>query len=309
MRHPTAPLLPPIARSTLSCTTDRRAFLAGLCAAGAVGMRPDPGLAAASTGLDLTALEARHGGRLGFMAESDGARVGWRADERFAYCSTFKLFLAAATLGRVQRGQERLDRPIPITKADMVAHAPVTEPAVGSTLTVQELCRAIVDISDNPAANILIREMGGLAAWQAWYRSIGDAVTRVDRAETELNSALPGDDRDTTTPQQYVRNLGHVLRAEYLSDRHRALLEGWLIETPTSPGRIKAGVPAGTRVGHKTGTGARNSFNDIGIVWPRSGAPILVAAFFTGARDAGPKEIDAVLAEATRLGLKALGHG
>ena len=285
---------------------NRRNFISALCVAGSL---PSMAWAQPSTALDLAALEARHGGRLGVCADDGQRRVTWRADERFAYCSTFKLFLAASVLERIQRGLDALDRRIAISKTDMVPHGPITEPAVGSTLTVEQLCKATVELSDNPAANILIREMGGLGPWQDWYRSIGDDVTRVDRNEIELNTALPDDPRDTTTPAQYVANLKTVLLGTRLSPAHLALLTKWLIDTPTGAGRIKAGVPSGYRVGHKTGTGARMTYNDIGVVWPPSGSPIRIVVYFTGARDASAAQIDAVVAEATRASLLALGHG
>ncbi|MDP1142763.1 serine hydrolase, partial [Klebsiella pneumoniae] len=69
----------------------------------------------------------------------------------------------------------------------MISHAPVTELAVGSTLTIEQLMKGTVEVSDNPAANILIREMGGLDALRAFYRGIGDDSTRVDRLEPEMN--------------------------------------------------------------------------------------------------------------------------
>lgn len=297
---------------------DRRMLLAGAVVSLLPAFAPSRAVAAGqevltssravAAALDLAELEARYGGRIGVCAEGQGGRASWRADERFPYCSTFKLFLAACVLQRTDTGLERLDRAVPVTAGDMVAHAPVTGPAVGSTLAVENLCKAIVEVSDNPAANILIREMGGLDAWQAWYRSIGDRITRVDRYETELNSARPGDPRDTTTPSQYVTNLDAVLRRT-LSAASLARLTKWLVETPTGAGRMKAGVPGGYRVGHKTGTGARNTHNDIGVIWPPSGAPILMVVYFTGAQGASAKEIDEIVAEATRRGLRALGHG
>ena len=287
---------------------DRRRFLAGTAGAGTLFMLPLHAWASAATTLDLSVLEARHGGRLGVCAEVGDRRAVWRADERFAYASTFKLFLAACVLERVQRGRERLARAIPVRERDMVSHAPVTGPAVGSTLTVEELCKATVETSDNPAANILLRELGGLESFQGWYRSIGDEITRVDRYETALNSALPGDPRDTTTPWQTVTNLRRVLGG-LLEPETRALLQTWLLETPTGEGRIKAGVPEGWRVAHKTGTGARNSFNNIGLAWPPSGPAVAIAVYYTGARDAPSAQLDAVVAEATRKALAALAPG
>ncbi|MET0336383.1 MAG: class A beta-lactamase [Caulobacter sp.] len=259
--------------------------------------------------MDLSALEARHGGRIGLFAEGPVGRVQWRAGERFAYCSTFKLFLAACVLDRVQKGQERLDRPVLVAASDMVMHGPVTEPAIGSTLTIETLCKAIVEVSDNPAANILFREMGGLETLQAWYRSIKDDVTRVDRYETALNSADPGDLRDTTTPEQFAANLAVVMDEGLLSPDHLALLTRWLIETPTGSGRIKAGVPAGYRVAHKTGTGAHNTHNNIAVIQTPSGGSIRMVVYYTEAQDASPEQVDQVVAEATRQSMQALGHG
>lgn len=288
-------------------TVGRRAVVQGLGAIGlgalgfgALGLgAPQPAFAATSTGLDLADLETRHGGRLGVAAVRDGRHIAWRGDERFAYCSTFKMFLAAAVLARVDRGEEALDRPIAITKADMLPHAPVTEPAVGQTLPVEALCRAAAELSDNPAANILIRELGGLAAWGAWYPAIGDRTTRVDRPEMELNSAIPGDPRDTTTPDRTVANLEAVLLGDVLSADSRERLTGWLVATPTGPNRIRAGVPKGWTVAHKTGTG-RSPVNDIAVLIPAEGPPLTIAIYYTEMRKAPLAEREAVLAEATR---------
>lgn len=258
---------------------------------------------------DLWDLEAREGGRLGLTVRQEMKRMAWRNHERFTYCSTFKLFLAAATLQRVARGEERLDRLVPVTPDDMTPHAPVTGPAVGDSLPVEALCQGAVELSDNPAANILIREMGGLDAWRAWHRSLGDEVTRVDRWEPELN--VIGDERDTTTSDQATANLAALLAPgrSRLTPEHQALLERWLTDTPTGPDRIKAGAPEGWRVGHKTGTSNQGPINDIGVIWPPSGAPIFVAAYYQGPPTNDFAAGEAIIAEAVSRALEALGHG
>lgn len=302
---------------------DRRSVLTGLGALGVMGCSPQaetnarpavqPARPVAQTTfqpLDLSALEARHGGRIGVAAlDTDrGAALAWRGEERFVYCSTFKMYLAAATLLRVQAGQERLDRAIPITRADMVNHAPTTEPAIGSTLTVEQLMEGTVGLSDNPAANILIREMGGIDALRAFYRGFGDESTRVDRLEPEMNR-LDGD-KDTILPIQSVRNMERLLVSgdTPLSAESKALLTRWMVETPTGQGRIKAGVPAGWTVAHKTGTGGYGPVNDIGVLTPPSGKPVVLAIYYHATRDSAPDAREGVIAEATRLALKALGH-
>lgn len=245
---------------------------------------------------------------MGFFAHDlgTGRRLTARGDERFVYCSTFKMYLAAATLLRVQAGQEQLDRAIPVTRADMISHAPVTEPAVGSTLTVEQLMKAVVEVSDNPSANLLLKALGGIEAMQAFYRGIGDASTTVDRFEPEMNR-LDGD-KDTITPAQSAANMHGLFvdPASPLSQDSRALLLGWMFSSPTGAARIKGGVPAGWRVAHKTGTGGYGPTNDIGVLYPPSGEPILIAGYYHAASDR--PENEAVIAGATRLALTALGR-
>lgn len=296
----------------------RRGVLIGLggAALAACGSRPQTAEAVgtrkpvAAETFDLSELERAEGGRLGFAAHdtATGRRLAWRADERFVYCSTFKAYLAAATLLRVQAGQERLDRAVPVVVADMVHHAPVTKPAVGRTLIIEQLMKATVEVSDNPAANILIREMGGLDAWRAFYPSIGDTSTRVDRWEPEMNR-LDGD-KDTITPLQSAANLHRLFVAADtpLNADSKSRLLDWMYASPTGPGRIKAGVPAGWRVAHKTGTGGYGPVNDIGLAYPTSGAPVVIAAYYHADGASEPARREAVIAEATRRAIAAL-HG
>jgi beta-lactamase class A len=296
---------------------DRRSVLTGLSALGLTACsRATEGRAtAASTTrspevFDLSALEARGGGRLGFVAQDldSGRLLAWRGDERFVYCSTFKMFLAAATFLRVQAGEERLDRMIPVTRADMVNHAPVTEPAIGDALSVEALMKGTVEVSDNPAANLLLKANGGIDAMRAFYRGIGDADTTVDRYEPEMNR-LDGD-KDTIKPLSSAANLKRLLidGDTPLSAPHKEKLLRWMIDTPTGQARLKAGVPAGWTVAHKTGTGGYGPTNDIGVLYPPTGAPVIVAAYNHGAGEAAPERNEAVIAEATRLALAELGR-
>jgi beta-lactamase class A len=301
--------------------TDRRSVLTGLGALGVLGCSPQtapgpaeqparPAVVVPTEAIDFSALEARSGGRLGFAAMdmANGRNLAWRGDERFVYCSTFKMYLAAATLLRVQAGEERLDRAIPITRADMLSHAPTTQPAVGSTLTIEQLMQGTVELSDNPAANILTRELGGLDRLRDFYRGIGDQSTRVDRLEPEMNR-LDGD-KDTITPVQSAQNIIRLLVSADtpLTEASKALLLRWMVDTPTGPARLKAGVPAGWRVAHKTGTGGYGPTNDIGLLYPPSGQPVVVAVYYHATSTTSAEANEAVIAKAARLALKALGH-
>lgn len=307
---------------------DRRSVLTGMGALGAAGCGPAPSKQVSSEAkaneetrpmaiqepspvqmLDLSDLETRHGGRIGLTALREGQRpLVWRDAERFVYCSTFKMYLAAATLLRIEAGEERLDRQIRITEADMVSHAPVTQPAIGGTLSVEMLMKAIVEVSDNPAANLLLKALGGLEAMRAFYRGIGDDSTRVDRFEPEMNR-LDGD-KDTITPHQSAANIRRLLLDDRtpLSEPLKDKLLGWMFASPTGVGRIKAGVPAGWRVAHKTGTGGYGPTNDIGVLYPPTGAPITLAVYYHGVRASSDAENEAVIADATRMTLAALGQ-
>ena len=292
---------------------DRRTLIGGAGALALVGCYPrrdEPQAEEAPQPFLLNDLEERHGGRLGVAALDVGSqrRVSWRGQERFAFCSTFKAFLAVATLERVQREEEQSDRAVAVTRADMIPHAPVTEKAIGRTLTIRELMQAAVEVSDNPAANILIREMGGIAVWRSWWPTFGDTTTVISRLEPDLNTALPNDPRDTCLPDQTIANIRELAFSDRLTPEHDQLISGWMIASPTGPNRIKAGAPQGWTVAHKTGTGSNGATNDIGMLTPLSGSPVLMAAYFTGAPEATDDQRDAVIAEATRRALKALGR-
>lgn len=251
----------------------------------------------------IAALEQRHGGRLGVaVLNTAGTRViAHRGDERFALCSTHKCLSAALVLARVDRGQESLARRIAYSRDDLVAHSPVTGQHAGpGGLSVGELCQAAVTLSDNTAANLLLASFGGPAGLTAYLRSMGDGVTRLDRRETALNEAMPGDVRDTTTPAAMVGFLHRTVVGTVLSASSCEQLTAWLAACTTGGKRLRAGVPSGWRVGDKTGSGGNNATNDVAVFWPPGRAPIIVAAYYAEAR-ASDGERDAVLAEVGRL--------
>lgn len=252
----------------------------------------------------LWALERNSGGRLG-VAVLDlhtGARLAWRADERFPMCSTFKLPLAAMVLQRVDQGRERLDRVLRIDPGALVPYSPITERHLGEAgITVAELARAALTVSDNTAANVLLHELGGPAAFTAFERSLGDATSRLDRYEPELNDTVPpADERDTTTPAGMLAGLRGAVLGDALSPTSRDLLVRWMRETSTGERRLRRSVPRDWLPGDKTGTGAPGTANDVAVFWPPGRRPVLVAAYLTQATL--PAEgCDAVLSDVGRL--------
>ncbi len=256
----------------------------------------------------LAALERAAGGRLGVCAldPASGRDVRHRADERFPFCSTFKTMLSAAVLTRSVELPALMQQRIAYARGDLAHYSPVTERHVGAGMTIAELCRAALQYSDNTAANLLIRQIGGPPAVTAFARSIGDHAFRLDRWETQLNTALPGDARDTTTPAAMAESLRALLLGDALPAAQRTQLVDWMRGNTTGDKRIRAGVPAGSQVADKTGTGDYGASNDVGVIWPPSRGPVVLTVYYVQSR-AHAQPNDDVIAAATRIVLAALG--
>jgi beta-lactamase class A len=252
-----------------------------LAVSSAEGWAQDPKAAEAR----LAELERRHPGRIcvSILDVASGKRIEHRANERILMCSTFKALAAALVLARVDKGQEKLDRRIKFSKSDLVTYSPGTQPHVGEPgMMVAEICDAAVTLSDNTAGNLLLASFGGPAGLTAFFRSLGDDVSRLDRIELELNTHDgPDDIRDTTTAAAMLENLRKLLLTDVLSGRSRSQLAAWLIANKTGDARIRAGVPKTWLVGDKTGTNGdkHGNANDIAVIWPPDRAPIVVTAY------------------------------
>lgn len=267
---------------------------------------------------NLGDLERRSGGRLGFclLDTGTGRVTGHSLDARFAMCSTFKLPLAAWALHLSDQGKLQLDEVLPLTEQDRVSHAPVTGPLIGKGgMTVEALVEAAQKTSDNVAANVVLRRLGGPAAFTAWLRSIGDVTTRLDRYETELNLVPPGDHRDATTPRAFARTVAKLTTGSLLSPPSRQKLVRWTVETGTGLKRLRAGLPDTWIAGDKTGTafadGMAPKVNDVAIAWPPGASPIVLSCFLEGPR-AGQEtssEMEKIHAEAVKIALESFHYG
>jgi beta-lactamase class A len=250
---------------------------------------------------DLAQIEAKSKGRLGVavLDTQSGFRAALHGSDRFPMCSTFKFLAAAAVLKRVERGQSQLDKQIRFEAKDVVTYSPVTKDHVETGMTLAALCEAALTQSDNTAANMLLREIDGPAGLTAFARSLGDDVTRLDRREVELNEAVPGDDRDTTTPVAMLNNLQRVIVGKQLSESSRQQLTDWMLANKTGDTRLRAGVPHDWKVADKTGSGERGTANDIGVLWPPGRKPILLTVYLTESQ-ASADERSAAIADVAR---------
>jgi beta-lactamase class A len=249
----------------------------------------------------FAAIEEQIGGRLGVAAldTGSGRRIEYRAAERFPICSTFKFLLTAAILQ--QSDQESLDRRLSYGTDDLLEWAPITRKRLSEGgMPVRDLCAAAIEYSDNTAANLLLRALGGPSKLTVYLRGLGDPVTRLDRTEPSLNSAVPGDERDTTTPGAMVSDLKLLLLDGRLSKDSQDQLEAWLAANTTGAKRIRAGLPADWRIGDKTGTGENGAASDIAIVRPPGREPILIAIYLAGS-SSGVDQLNGAIARAASL--------
>lgn len=252
---------------------------------------------------EFGALESTFEAHLGVYAVDTGSgrAIAYRADERFAFASTFKALAAAAVLG--QGGD--LSRVIHFSRSELVANSPVTNQHVDSGMTLLEILDAAVRYSDNTAGNLMFAEIGGPDEFGAALAKMGDTFTSPSRIEPELNSAVPGDLRDTSTAHALASDLRSFALGTNLPDDRRAILLDLLRRNTTGATLVRAGAPAGWTVGDKSGGGRYGTRNDIAIVWPPSGAPIVIAVL--SSRDAEDAMYDDVLiAQAAKVAIEVL---
>lgn len=262
-------------------------------------------------GQAIATLESRHGGRLGVavLDTATGRESGYRMQERFAMCSTHKVLLVAAVLSRVDAGSERLERRVDYGAGDLLDYAPVTRSHVGEgAMTVAALAAAAIQYSDNTAANLLLAGVGGPRGLTRYLRSLDDHVTRIDRNEPSLNTNLPGDVRDTTTPAAMVATMDKLLVGDALSAASRQQLQQWLAGNTTGDAKLRAGLDPAWKIGDKTGSGGRGASSDVAIVWPPGRPPLLVAVYYSGSVGSRARQ-SAVIAEVGRIiGTTFAGH-
>ncbi|POX56202.1 class A beta-lactamase [Streptomyces sp. Ru71] len=240
---------------------------------------------------ELGRLEQRYGARLGVYARNVRTRrtVAYRAGEPFAMCSTFKAFAAAAVL-RDHGDCAPLDKVIHYPPRDILSNSQHSEDHLATGMTVGEACAAAIQYSDNTAGNLLLRQVGGPQGLTRFFRSLGDKVSRLDRWETDLNAAVPGDPQDTSTPEALGKSFERLTLGRALARPDRERLVTWLKGNTTSAERFGAGLPRDWVLADKTGTGSYATANDIGVAWTTRQTPLLLTVLST--KDAKDAPVD-----------------
>lgn len=250
----------------------------------------------------LSALEKSSGGRLGvaLIDTADNSQILYHADQRFAVCSTSKVMAVAMLLKQSESQPNLMNKQVEIKKSDLVNYNPITEKHLNSGMTLSELSAAALQYSDNTAMNKVLIELGGPAKVTAFARSLGDNVFRLDRNEPALNSAIPGDKRDTSSPLAMAISLNTLTLGHSLAQPQRTQLVEWMKGNTTGAASIRAGLPASWTVADKTGSGDYGTTNDIAVIWPDNHAPLVLVTYFTQPQQDAKSRKD-VLAAAAKI--------
>lgn len=258
------------------------------CLVGSVSAIPTkPAISVSSANMrieqQLSMLEKEANGRLGvyLIDTATGAHYSYRGDERFPFCSTSKVMAVAALLKQSEKKPALFTTHLKISQHDLVNYNPITSKHVGGSMSLAELSAATLQYSDNAAMNLLITQAGGIAAINRFAKSIGDTRFNLVRNEPTLNTALPNDYRDTTTPKAMAESLKNLTLSDALAPQQRAELIAWMKGNTTGDESIKAGLPSGWMVADKTGSGDYGTTNDIAVIWPSNRAPIVLVTYFT----------------------------
>jgi beta-lactamase class A len=148
-------------------------------------------------------------------------------------------------------------------------------------------------------------KIGGPVGLTSFARSIGDEMTRLDRKEPELNSAIPGDERDTTTPAAMCADMQRFVLGNVLSESSQNQLQDWLRQNETGSLMIRAGVPKTWTIGDKTGRCGNGATNDVAFIRLPGRALIVLAIYSIGSTSSADDRAETV-AEAARAVVEVL---
>jgi beta-lactamase class A len=176
-----------------------------------------------------------------------------------------------------------ITRFVPYGPAELLSYAPVARQNLSNGgMTLEAMCQAAIELSDNTCANLLLNSIGGPRMLTRFWRETGDAVTRLDHNEPLLNRSPPGDPQDTTTPAGMAGNLRRFLLGDVLSQTSRIRLTRWMLDCQTGTALLRAGLPPGWKVADKTGNNGQDALGDIAADWQAPDRPVVICAYTQG---------------------------
>lgn len=246
-------------------------------------------------------IESGNGVTIGIAAGRRGqSSYAYRGGDAFPMCSLFKTLAVARLLRDHAYDDEFWKRRVLFRDDQIVEDSIICAADEDRDMSVEELADAALRFSDNTAGNLLLELIGGPMQIGAYARTLGARSTRLDRWEPELNEALPGDLRDTSTPSDIHKLYETLLLRDALSALGQARLRGWMLRNTTAGKRLGAVVPPGSELADKTGAGDYGVVNDAGVVW-QDAHPPLTLAVMTRTDDPDAVNNNAVVARVGQL--------
>ncbi len=232
---------------------------------------------------EINTVEKRLGASVGVAVYDTKSNIisEYNGDKKFPLMSTFKTLAAANILYKTDQGLLSLDKKVDVHEDEILSYAPVTKEFIGRTMALDEVCSAAMLMSDNTAANIMLRNLGGPQELTKFLREIGDTATRIDRMEPELNEALKGDERDTTTPKAIVVTLDKLLYGKVLSDTLKEQLKKWMMDNKVADNLLRSVLPKGFLIADRSGAGGYGSRGITAVVWSEDNTPIIISIYLT----------------------------
>jgi len=228
-------------------------------------------------------VEQKLGARVGVSVFDISANESWNynGDDKFPLMSTFKALACAKLLADVEKGIQSFDTSMVIKESSLIAWSPVAEKRIGEKMNLKQACSAAMLMSDNTATNIVLTGIKGPKALTQFMRSMGDNVTRLDRIEPDLNEALDGDERDTTTPNAMVKSLHKLLFGDVLSHDSKQQLKQWMIDNKVTGSLLRSVLPKNWSIADRSGSGGFGSRGITAVVWSEQHAPIIISIYLT----------------------------
>ena len=227
--------------------------------------------------------EHQIGARIGVAVYDVVANKLWsyNGNTRFPLMSTFKTLACAKLLADVEQGLQSFDTSTVITTSSLIEWSPITKKIIGEKMSLEQACSATMIMSDNTAANIVLTGIKGPKSLTHFMRSIGDDVTRLDRIEPDLNEAIDGDKRDTTTPNAMVTSLHTLLFGDVLSQASKIQLKQWMIDNRITGSLLRSALPKGWSIADRSGAGGFGSRGITAVVWSDKRTPLIISIYLT----------------------------
>lgn len=219
----------------------------------------------------------------------DGSITEFNGNDSFPLQSVFKFHIAAKVLDLVDKDSWQLDSSIAIKASEITEniYSPLREEhgIKDMNMRLDSLIYYMVSMSDNVSCDVLLRRIGGPEAVNSYFKEVGISGTQIQINEEEMQKEWEPQFKNVATPLSVLQTLHKFYLREYLSGTSHDFLWAMMENSKTGAKRIKAGVPKGSSVVHKTGSGGRNdkgissATNDAAIITLPNGNKYILVVF------------------------------